>query len=115
MTLQNQIIGNHTARERLLKDAQNGKLPHAILLTGPKDIGKFQFAKTLAATLLKKEPPFKELDAQLINQERENYIENFQETKLPGFLKLLLKVTPRERPQLMQCRDFFLRLSRQRK
>ena len=69
----------------------------------------------LAATLLKKEPPFKELDPQLINQERENYIENFQETKLPGFLKLLLKVTPKERPPLMQCRDFFLRLSRQRK
>ena len=42
----NQLIDRH----------RQGKLPHALLLSGPPGIGKHQFAEQLAASLLCSEP-----------------------------------------------------------
>jgi serine/threonine protein kinase len=68
----------------------------------------------LAAKLFSGQEVFQELEPSEVKAEREAYIENFKETKLPSFIKLLLNVNPNKRPPLMQVRDFFLRLSRQR-
>ncbi|WDE95356.1 protein kinase [Lentisphaera profundi] len=69
----------------------------------------------LAITLLSGANPFQELDPEQVEDERENYLENFKDTKLPSFLKLMIKTNPADRPPLMQCGDFFIRLSRQSK
>jgi DNA polymerase-3 subunit delta' len=52
MTKKSPIIGHEAAQAQLIELVQQQKLPHAILLSGPKGIGKAAFAETLARCLL---------------------------------------------------------------
>ena len=46
------IIGQQEVIERLIKDAQAGTVPHALLFCGPEGVGKFQTAIAFARYLL---------------------------------------------------------------
>ena len=46
------IIGQQEVIERLVKDAQAGTVPHALLFTGPEGTGKLQTAIAFARSLL---------------------------------------------------------------
>jgi len=48
------FLGNHRVRERILADALSKKLPHALLLSGPKGTGKFAFLEYVAEKILDK-------------------------------------------------------------
>lgn len=50
-----QILGNEPLKLYLAKAVQNGRLPHALLFSGPDGIGKSLFAKALAQHLLQAE------------------------------------------------------------
>lgn len=45
-------LGNQRQQKRIAKEFLSGKAPHALLISGPKDIGKFSFLKTLSSKLL---------------------------------------------------------------
>jgi len=46
------FVGNNALVARILLDAKNGMLPHAVLFSGPSGIGKFALAKKVAEILL---------------------------------------------------------------
>ncbi len=47
-----QIIGQEEVKQRLLKDAQEDRVPHALMLCGPRGAGKLPLALALAQYLL---------------------------------------------------------------
>lgn len=55
------IIGQQEAKQRLINEAKQGKIPHARIFCGPKGAGKWKMAYAYAALLLCKTP--KEDDA----------------------------------------------------
>lgn len=50
----NDIIGQQDAKHRLMQMVEEDRIPHAIMLCGPKGCGKMATALALAATLLRK-------------------------------------------------------------
>lgn len=48
------FLGNQRVRKKLLSDALQKKLPHAVLLSGPEGTGKFSFLQFLAEQILNK-------------------------------------------------------------
>ena len=46
------VIGQQDVIERLVKDAQAGTVPHALLFCGPEGVGKLQTAIAFARYLL---------------------------------------------------------------
>lgn len=48
----NDFVGNSSTRRILLDSALSGKLPHALIFSGPEGIGKFSFAVSLSALFL---------------------------------------------------------------
>jgi len=52
----NQVINQETIKQRLLHDVQANRIPHALMLTGPKGAGKMPLALALAQYLLCEHP-----------------------------------------------------------
>ena len=50
----NIFLGNHRVRKKIQQDAQEKTLPHALLLSGPKGVGKFAFLEMIAEILVDK-------------------------------------------------------------
>ena len=53
----NEVIGQEEVRDRLLQMANEGRLPHAIMLCGPQGVGKKALAIAFACYLLSKKTP----------------------------------------------------------
>jgi len=51
-----QVISQEEVKQRLLHDVQNNRIPHALMLTGPKGAGKMPLALALAQYLLCEHP-----------------------------------------------------------
>ena len=51
-----QVVGQEDIRARLLDEAREGRLPHALLLAGPAGCGKLALAVSLAQYLLCRQP-----------------------------------------------------------
>lgn len=51
-----QVIGQQDIKERLLHEAQQGRIPHALLLCGPRGSGKLALAISFAQYLLCRQP-----------------------------------------------------------
>ncbi|MBQ0049536.1 MAG: DNA polymerase III subunit delta [Bacteroidales bacterium] len=48
----NDVIGQEEVKQRLLQDAHNNRIPHALMLCGPRGVGKLPLALALAQFLL---------------------------------------------------------------
>jgi DNA polymerase III gamma/tau subunit len=48
------FLGNHRVREKIVADSMGKKLPHALLISGPKGTGKYKFLKHLAEKIIEK-------------------------------------------------------------
>ncbi len=50
-------LGNCTAKQRIINSIVQKNMPHALLISGPKNTGKYKFLHTLATKILKKQNP----------------------------------------------------------
>ncbi|WDE97208.1 protein kinase [Lentisphaera profundi] len=69
----------------------------------------------LAITFLTGKPPFTQKDPLAIEIERAQFIETFDNKKLPSFLKIMLDPDPLNRPNFSKSGEFFKRLHRKNK
>ncbi|EDM29286.1 hypothetical protein LNTAR_22889 [Lentisphaera araneosa HTCC2155] len=64
----------------------------------------------LAATFILGENPFSEKDPHQIHLERQNFLKNFEQYKLPSFLKKMLAYKSKDRPSFNKCSELFMRM-----